>query len=342
MSVTIYEVAKAAGVSTATVSRVINEVPGVKTLTKTKVLHAIEELQYQYNPAAVALATGKSKVIGLMVPNLKNPFYTEVAEGVYQEALNRGLNVITLNLLEHQYDDAGLRHLSQYSVDGLLAMDISKDLLGRVSKIVDNVVLIGNDCLEGKTNCVVIDNFAGVQMMMKQLFQAGHRRVALLSEQPVYNDIKDRIRSYQFCMEEEGLSEVRRVVYSKSSSIEDGEKIGRKWIKEGLDYTAILVTNDTLAIGLMKALKTAGLNIPEDISVAGFDGTWVSSIVTPALSSVVQPMFEMGSAAISLIMESMQSLVALPRKIVLSPSLQAGGTISSINTKNERSVTVNL
>ena len=119
MSVTIYDVAKMAGVSIATVSRVINGLPGVREHTKKKVLQAIEKLNYQYNPAAVALATGGSRAIGLIVPNIRNPFYSEVAEGIYYEAQKKGLNVITLNLLEADQDDAGLRLLSQYQLDGL-------------------------------------------------------------------------------------------------------------------------------------------------------------------------------------------------------------------------------
>ncbi|SEO62812.1 LacI family DNA-binding transcriptional regulator [Paenibacillus sp. OV219] len=332
MSVTIYDVAKEAGVSVATVSRVINQQPGVKTHTKQRVMNAVEKLKYQYNHAAVALATGKSNVIGLMLPNLQNPFYAEVAEGIYQEAMNRGVNVITLNLMDGKNMDAGLRLLNQFSMDGLLAMDISKDLLSKVENLIEHVVLVGNDYLDGRTTCIVTDNFSGIQMVMRHLLSLGHTRIALLSEKSEYNDVKDRIRAYYHCMEEAGLSEVRQVIYTDGSLIEDGEKEGEKWVRQGLDHTAILVTNDMMAIGLIKALKSAGKKIPEDISVAGFDGTWVSAIVDPPLTSVAQPKFEMGTSAISLIMEMFQSPLSTPRKIVLSPRLQIGGTTAAIQS----------
>ncbi|SDP09648.1 LacI family transcriptional regulator [Paenibacillus sp. yr247] len=334
MSVTIYDVAKEAGVSVATVSRVINQLDGVRIATKQRVLKAVEQLQYQYNPAAVALATGKSNVIGLMIPNIRNPFYAEVAEGIYREAMNKGVNVITLNLLDGENSDEGLRLLNQYSVDGLLAMDISKEMLGKVSSLVEHVVLVGNDYLDGRTNCIVTDNFTGIQMMIRHLIELGHERIALLSEKSGYDDVKDRIRAYQYCMEEAGLSSARHVVYANGADIENGEKSGKKWIKEGLHHSAVVVTNDMLAIGLIKALKSAGMSIPRDISVAGFDGTWVSTIVDPTLSSVVQPKYEMGTSAISLIMEKIQSPLSSPRKIVLSPTLQIGGTTAVLNTQN--------
>ena len=210
-------------------------------------------------------------------------------------------------------------------------MDIPKESITRISKFGENIVLIGNDFLDNTTNCVVIDNFAGVQLMMQHLFQAGHRKIALLSEQPVYNDIKERIRAYHYCMEEAGYSEFRHVVYANGSGIADGELVGTEWIENGLHHSAVLVSNDMLAIGLMKAVKSAGLQIPRDISVAGFDGTWVSSIVDPPLTSVVQPMFDMGSAAITLLMEFMKSPGTPARKIVLSPTLKIGGTIANKN-----------
>ncbi|MDB4868879.1 MAG: LacI family transcriptional regulator [Cohnella sp.] len=330
MSVTIYGVAKAAGVSIATVSRVINELPGVKPNTRMKVLRAVEELQYEHNPTAVALATGKNKVIGLMLPNIRNPFYTEIAEGIYNVAMNKGVNVITLSMQEQDNFDAGLNMLSRYSVDGLLAMDIPKELLGGITGLVEHVVLVGNDYLDGKTNCIAVDNFAGVQMMMRHLFDAAHRSIALLSEPPVYNDIKDRIRAYHFCMDEEGFAAARHVEYAEGSGIAAGEEAGRKWLKDGLRHSAVLVSNDMLAIGFMKALKAVGKRVPEDVSVAGFDGTWIASVVDPTLSSVVQPMFEMGSTAISLLLDIMQSSPLPPRKIVLSPTLQIGGTTSTV------------
>ncbi|TVY00330.1 LacI family DNA-binding transcriptional regulator [Paenibacillus cremeus] len=326
MKTTIIDIAKAAGVSIATVSRVLNELPGVKQETKEKVWQVMKQLDYQSAITAPTVSK-KSKVIGLLVPNIKNPFYSEVAEGIYSMVLNKGLIVITLSLLAHDID-AVLRLLDQYSIDTLLAMDISKEMIDAIADKVEDIVLIGNDYFDGKTNCVVIDNFLGVQLVMQHLFQAGHKRIAMLSEPSVYNDIRERIRAYQFCMDEAGLSDNRLIMYADGPGIEDGERIGSSWTKQGMNFTAVLVSNDMLAIGLMKALRTAEISVPDDISIAGFDGTWASSIVTPSMTSVVQPMFEMGTTAISLITDLNPS--STPKKIVLKPTLQMGGTVKRL------------
>ncbi|MCL6443683.1 MAG: LacI family transcriptional regulator [Alicyclobacillus sp.] len=328
MSATIYDVAKHAGVSVATVSRVLNNAPGVRPETKDKVLRAIDLLQYQYNHNAGALATGRTGTIGLLVPNISHPFYSEVADGVYSEALQQGVDVVTFNLLSQP--EPNFKLLSRRAVDGLLAMDMPKSALGKLATMVGNLVLIGNDFLDGKTSCVVTDNYSATELLMQHFFDHGHRRVAMLTEPPMYNDIRERISCYSSKMEEEGLGQYREIVPCTGASMADGEKVGREWIQRGLKHTAVFASNDMLAIGFMRALRSEGIRVPEDVSVAGFDGTWVASIVDPPLTTVSQPVHDMGSLALRLLLELLESDRASPRKVVLNPSLTIGGTVARV------------
>ncbi|MFP5111660.1 LacI family DNA-binding transcriptional regulator [Bacillaceae bacterium C204] len=329
MTVTIYDVAEKAGVSIATVSRVINEHPSVKNETKKKVFEVIHRLNYQYNSAAATLATGKTNTVALITPNNSNPFYSEVAEGIYQEALNKGINVFTYNMPLDQ--DKDIPFLNQRLVDGILAMDISIHQVEKLRNQVSNLVLIGNDMLDGKTNCVITDNFAGIQLAMNHLVQSGHKKIAFISEPPNYNDIKARIRAYQALMFEHECSKYCEVLIAEGSGIKDGEKMAANLIKSGIKNTAYVVSNDMIAIGLKKSLKATGLQIPADISIIGFDGSWISTVVEPPLTTVKQPMHELGEAGLSLLLDIIKQEHSSPRKIVLNPSFQLGGTTKKLN-----------
>ncbi|UPM55537.1 LacI family DNA-binding transcriptional regulator [Gottfriedia acidiceleris] len=331
MSVTIYDVAKHAGVSIATVSRVINEHPSVKSETKKKVFEVIDRLQYQYNAAAGVLASGRTNTVALVTPNNINPFYAEVAEGIYYEALNKGINIVTTNMSLNKDND--IPYLNKQNVDGLLLMDMTAKQVAKLNKQVENLVIIGNDLLDSKANCVITDNFAGIQLAMHFLFENGHEKVALISEPPIFNDIKDRVRAYQIIMEEKGLSSFREVIDAKGCEIVDGEQIGERILKNGLKHTAYLVTNDLLAIGVKKAFEAAGNKVPSDVSIVGFDGSWITNIVYPSLTTIKQPMHELGSTALTLLLDLLDSDRTSARKIVLNPTLQIGGTVSKINHK---------
>lgn len=331
MSVTIYDVAKHAGVSVATVSRVINQSNGVKQETRLNVLNSIETLKFHYNKNAAALKKGKTGVIGLLVPNITNPFYAQVAEGIYSEAMEKETDVflmITSNDVEHHDFEMVL----QKDLDGILAMDMSKSTAERLFNSIENLVLIGNDFLNGQTSCIVTDNYAAIESLLKHLVECGHEKIAMVAEPPEYDDINQRIRAYNSLMDDYGLGKYRYVRQCNGASIQEGEKDGMNWLSEGIEHTAVIATNDMLAIGLMKSLEKNGLQVPKDLSIVGIDGTWVASLVKPALTTVAQPMNEMGKVALNYLLEMLKNEKHAPQKIVLSPTFVEGESVSVLKS----------
>ena len=308
MGVKIYDVARLAGVSPGTVSRVIHDKGYINRDTKKKVLDAIQKLDYRPNAAAARLVSGKTGIIGLLVPNLQESYYVEITDAILEQAKKEGYHL----LLNTTRD--GPANLSEFlrdgNMDGLLVITpyyIEEELalIGRQSF---PCVMI-NYAPEGKKfSAVYCDQFAIGYSAIRYLIELGHTRIGLCTSD---TSSPSPLKRFQGCLQ--ALSDAK--LDMAGTHIRDMSQKLRKdpireirdWIREGDLPSAVFVFSDDIALYVMDALKDAGYKIPEDISVLGCGNMLLSIRTIPPLTTIDQHTYEMGARAVELLLRAMQS-----------------------------------
>ncbi|ADC49331.1 Transcriptional regulator, LacI family (HTH and periplasmic-binding domains) [Alkalihalophilus pseudofirmus OF4] len=301
---TIREVAKMAGVSVATVSRVINGNGKVKQATEEKVREIIKELNYVPSAIAVSLNNKKSKTIGLMLPDITNPFFAELAKGVEEVAKENGYTVILCNTngdLQSELDH--LQVLEQKYVDGII---LSSHTLSYsdVEHIATPIVSIDRT-LEGNFPSVTSNNFQGAVMAVRHLLEKGCKKIAHISGPQSIRTARLRLQGY---LEVVGDLDwyTEALVADGDYEIKSGYEATRTLLQMNRDIDGIFAGNDLMAVGCLKAIHSLGLHVPRDISVIGFDGINFSKITIPELSTISQPIYDMGLLATNTLLKAME------------------------------------
>lgn len=326
MRVTIYDVAREANVSLATVSRVLNDNPHVKESTRKRVQEAIDRLGFQPNLVASALMTKRTRLVALLVPDIANPFYAEVARGVEDAASELAYNCIICNAgadTEKQADYVNV--LRRKGIDGIIFGTAHYDdqLVRSLSKQKYPLTLMARDVPSAQVNRVLVDDTLGGSLAAKHLLELGHKRLMMVTEPERIHSSKERARGFEEASREVGLQVA--FLEASGSDIAAGVEAGIRLLREEARPTAVFAANDLLAIGIMQAAREAGIHVPRDLSVVGFDGTVMASVTQPPLTTIVQPMRDMGKTAAKLLLETLQNGDE-PRRIVMSPTLRIGGT----------------
>ena len=306
MKITIGEIAKIAGVSKTTVSRVLNEKPDVDPATREKILGLISEYDFQPNAFAKAISQQKSRHIALIIPHkadyvFSNPFYTEVMHGVSSEVDAQGYYLLLCYAHEVNYLDI----YKQKRVDGFILLSpgsYHKHIIDSLNAAGAPFVSTAKISDEASMCFVDVDNFHGGSLVMEHLVSLGHRKIAFIGK-PKLTSSLDRLNSYKAVLEKYNLPFVPEwVQITETSSIETGHNTTQKLLQGKDAPTAIFLANDVMAIGAIYAAHENGLSIPGDLSVVGFDDIPLARYVNPPLTTVRQPAFEKGvQAARSLI-----------------------------------------
>ena len=321
-SATIQDVARAAGVSRAAVSKVIRNASGVSPAMRTRVTAAIEELDYRPSVAARALR-GVSYTLGLEIPQFGNQFLTQVIDGATDALAGTPYQLVIAPARDAV--DAAIEALVDRQVDGLIAVSplVAPAWLGRVAERIP-VVMIGRHDQARTYDTVVGDDVAGTREVMAHLFALGHRRVAHLTESEAATTPGSgtphalRLETYTACMVEAGLREHVQVV--RTGSTEDRSyATTRELVAGDARPTAVFAGHDQLAIGALAALADAGLGAGE-VSLVGYDNTLIAAHPAISLTSVDQHGAEMGGRAIGMLLERMSGRTE-PRSHVLTPEL---------------------
>ncbi|MCS7287249.1 MAG: LacI family DNA-binding transcriptional regulator [Anaerolineae bacterium] len=324
---TIEDVAKKAGVSRSTVSRVINNHPHVKPEVREHVWKIIRELNYQPHAVARSLAKRHTNVIGLIIPQavtviFTDPFFPTVIRGI-SDACNSYGYYLMLALFSSSQEQTGLynRFICSGHLDGVIISSTVVDdpLIPRLLEDKVPFVLIGRYPDDPRVNYVDADNIAGAQMAVDYLLRLGHRRVATITGPLRYIAARDRYEGYKQALQKRGLPVDERLV-AESDFSESG---GYQAMKELLRWepTAVFVASDAMAVGAMRAIREAGLRIPEDISVIGFDDHEIASYTTPPLTTVRQPIYRLGSTAAATLIDIVEGRVEAPQHLVLPTEL---------------------
>ncbi|HRH45999.1 MAG TPA: LacI family DNA-binding transcriptional regulator [Pyrinomonadaceae bacterium] len=309
----IKDVALEAGVSTATVSHVINQTKFVTEETRHKVLNAIEKLNFYPNAHARTLASGRSNIIGLLISDISNPFFPELVKSIEAEAFEQGFNIMLFNT---NYD-AGraadyVRRLIELKVAGvaLMTAELEPALIDELARKEVRVVFNDLGIVSEYMSNIVLDYSAGIDEAVRHLVSLGHKRIAHISG-------SSRIRSGVIRRDAFIEAINRYLPQNKETLIFEGDfrfESGRSAANEILNLdelpTAIVVANDMMALGAMQELKSNGIKIPQDISIVGFDDIAFASLADPPLTTVCSPRVEIGRRAI----EALVTTIKIPHQ----------------------------
>lgn len=325
MRITIGELAKIAGVSKTTISRVINSKPDVDPGTREKILSLIAEYGFQPNAFAKAISQKQSNHIGLLIPHkaeyvFSNPFYTEVMRGVSTAVDENGYYLLICYAHEVNYMDI----YKQKRVDGFVLLSpgsFHKHIIEALN--VGSVPFVSTARILGESEMtyVDVDNFAGASMLMEHLVSLGHERIAFIGK-PTLQSSQDRLSAYQTVLEKAGIKyDPELVLVTDTSSVESGHEYTLRLLRSQKPPTAIFLANDVMAIGAINAAHETGLRVPEDISIVGFDDIPFSNYTSPALTTVHQPAFEKGVRAAELLISLLETQE--PQESVILPMQMA-------------------
>jgi LacI family transcriptional regulator len=309
MTYTMRDVARLAGVSVSTVSAVVNNKGIVGPELTAQVQKAIAAMNFSPHAGARGLRIGQTHILGLVVQDITNPFFVEALRGVEDEAIKHGYEVLVCN--SNDQPDLEFRHLNALHiqrVDGiLLATSDSYAALQLVGW--DRAPIVFIDCIPMKADvsCVVTDNFDASYEAVRRLIQLGHSRIAIICGRQVHSTTVDRIEGCRKAMREAGLPVREEVLRQGDSHIESGYRIGLNIFQAADPPTAIFALNNRMALGILRAFRELKISCPERVSVVCFDDADWAEVTTPSLTTIKQPTYEIGKAAVELLLKSIQS-----------------------------------
>lgn len=330
------DVAEAAGVSTATVSRVLNKSADVDPALVARVLSAVERLRYKPNLTARGLRTQSTPVLALIISDIENPFFTSVCRGVEDVASSAGYSVMLCNAdgdlaKEQEY----ISMLSSQNVSGVIISPASYDSTD-VTPLIErgiNILTIDRE-LPIECDAVRINNQLGSRIATQHLLSSGARRVACITGPRFASTARDRLAGYIEALEAAGLVAETELQFYADFKDEGGYHAIGLLLEMEDPPDAIFVTNNRMTTGALHALKEFNISIPDEVSLVGFDDLPWAEIVSPAVTTVRQPTYEMGTAAARKLIERLEGDVSAPQTIIFDPELIVRA--SSVKTRTIR------
>jgi LacI family transcriptional regulator, repressor for deo operon, udp, cdd, tsx, nupC, and nupG len=319
---TIYDIAKAAGVNPSTVSRALNNPGRVSAKTQKAVRDAAEELQFQMNPYARALGTGRTETLGLILTDITNPTFFDMIRAAQSTAITRNYTMMIAESAESPATELKAALRMQATVDGLiLASPRMDDDNIRILAATKPMVVVNRE-VEG-VSCVVPDVNGGIRAAIRVLAEQGHRKIAYLAG-PTQSWMSDR--RWEGVQDASAWSRLETVkLETGKPTVDGGRRVAREVLSSGA--TAVMAYNDLLAIGLMQELQAAGVVVPDHISIVGFDNIFGADFTTPPLTTVRSPLATCGTTAASLLLDKLDreaedqpSLVHVDTELILRGS----------------------
>lgn len=323
------EVAERAGVSPATVSRVLNGATTVRPEYRARVLRAIEEVGYRPNRLASNLRRQKAEMIGVVISDIENPHFTQMVRAVEDAAYRRGYRVLLCNTDETaQKQKAYLQMLAAERVLGVL-LSPSDPAGEEISELIDlgiPVIAFDRTVEDPRADAVVVDNAAGVRLATEFLVRAGHERIGFVSGLVEVETSVERQAGFEAAMREAGL-EPRSA--SGEFRITDGRRATEELLDDG-DFTALMVGNNLMTIGALEALRAYGIRVPEEMALVAVDDPFWAELVEPPLTTLAQPVREMAGCAVELLLERIGGERERPRRVVFDFELRVRGSCGTV------------
>ncbi len=336
MKLTITDIAEIAGVSVATVSRVINnKSKGVSDATRKRIWAIIEEHNFQPSAVARGLVTKSSNIIGLIIPDITNPFYPILAKGVEDAASERGYNTILCdggNLPEKEA--AHLDFLNEHYVSGIIYnnfREISDETLNLINGSYLPTIFVDSKVDTQYSKNVYIDNLKAVKEAMFYLYEQGHRKIAFLRGPKDSHSSIMRYKGYKAALRALNLPLDEHLVVTGNYELEDASQAVATLLDRNCEFTALFCCNDLMALGAYDVFENRNIQIPEDISIVGFDDILLSRLIKPKLTTVHQPSYEMGLASANLLIDTLEGKND-QTKIVFDTELVIRDSVKDINS----------
>lgn len=325
--VTIKDIARSLCISVSTVSRALTDDKNIRRETREAVLREAERLGYRRNPVAMNLKMGRTNTIGVIVPEMHTPYASQVVAGIQSVLYKNNQKVMIAESDENpDRERESLQMMEEFMVDGLIVSLCSyKHNIETYRRLAnEGVAIVFYDRIpHGMDDMpqVMVDDNNDSYFMAEHLIRLGRRRIAYLyGPDDVYNAV-ERGRGYREAMEKFQIYDPRLIVKT-GMTFADGAAAVDSLVRQGIEFDAVYAFTDTLAIGAMNRLREKGRCIPEDVAVAGFSGTELSTIVFPQLTTVEPPLTEMGLRAAELVLEKVRNPEAENRKIVLRTEMK--------------------
>ncbi len=327
---TIKDVARIAGVSTATVSRAINTPDAVSARTRERVAAAMQACRYRYNALARGFVTRQSGTLGMIVPSITNPIFAESVRGVQDVAHREGYQVLLGNSdYDYAKETRVCEVLRERRVEGLVIT--TTDLKGRVLRdLVDAAfpfVLLYSTVRKGPMPSVGVDNYRGGYAATEHLIGLGHRRIAMLAGTFAVSDKSlHRWHGYRRCLLRHGIPYDPALLVQTQYTLEAGRAGVQALFRLDTPPTAVFCSNDFMALGAMQGAREAGVGIPDRLSVVGFDDMSISAYLHPGLTTVRQPAYEMGCSGAEMLIRRIRGDQGQPDHQILETTLVARGS----------------
>jgi len=333
---TLSDVASAAGVSPTTVSRHLNNSIVLPQATRDRIDAAIAQLDYRPNLLAKRLSTGRAEAIGLVTPEIDNPFFAQLAATVEAEAEKHGYAVYMSSTHgDRAREIEAVRRMRDRHVDGMVLITSQPDD-GSLAKLLgnqDKVVLLDEDVRGICLPSVFVENERGAYLATRHLIDAGHRHIAYIGGPPGLMSVGERLAGFTRAMAQDGLTFAAPDVFLRDYSRSFGSEAAQQIIARKHRPSAIFASSDNLAIGVLQAFRRAGLSVPHDMSLVGFDDMPFAELVNPPLTTIRQPVPEMGRLAFELLLallngEPVEPVTRLPLELIerRSVALFTGGS----------------
>jgi len=335
---TISDIARIAKVSKATVSRVINnKSEGVSPETAQRIREIIEELGYRPNSLARSIANSRAKMLGLVIPDITNPFFPNLVRGIEDYANSCGYTVFLCNTDNNpEKEEQYLLSLIDKRVDGIILVSTTSQscTLEQLHKYNIPFVLVDRPLTNEYIDLgVYANNYKGVYTAVEYLIGCGHRDIAFLGGTRKVITTTERFEGYRDALRDANIPLDKSLVKFGDYSIASGIAMMEKLIEEKTGFTAVMAGNDLIAIGAVKALRHHRIKVPDQCEIIGFDGIELTEIFDPAISTVVQPIYEIAIESAKLLIGKINGEITSSRKIIVEPTLVLRATTRNNKTQ---------
>jgi LacI family transcriptional regulator len=336
---TIKQVARLAGVSVATVSRVLNDKGPVREETRRRIREVMETLRYVPHGAARSLTTNQTDTLGILLPDIYGEFFSELIRGIDAAARRHGYHILVSGAHNDREEITAVLRALRGRVDGLILMTPSPVTLEALRASLPEAlctVLLNCPPLDLPFDSINVDNRGGAYAMTRHLIGLGHRRIAFIQGPPGNHDADERLRGYREAVRHFGAEVAPELELAGDFSEEAGSRAGQQALALDPRPSAVFAANDGMAIGCLYALRQAGIQVPEEVALAGFDDVPIARFMSPPLTSVGVPIAGLGALALERLLDAMRLRGdGGPRHETLPPTLVVRGSCGANLVKTD-------
>jgi DNA-binding LacI/PurR family transcriptional regulator len=307
-----------------TISRVINNKDDVSQKTRESVLQVIERLNYRPSSIARGLATRRTCALGLVVPDIANPFFATIVRSAEEEAYAKDYSVFLGNTNEDPQRELTVLHsLEDKQVDGLILCSsrLKDDVLFEILARFPATVLVFRERKGADVGAFTIDDVFGGQAAIEHLLRSGHRNIGLISGPPISLSVFGRLKGYQIALQAADITINESWIRHCHPVVESGQETAYDLLKNNPEISALFCHNDLIAVGALQACAELGLRVPDDIAIVGYDDIRLAALVSPALTTLHIPSVEIGTQAMQMLLGQIEDESAEPKEIHLQPKL---------------------